>query len=53
LARWIRQSRLFFMTAVVRGLTETDTEKLAQLHRLSVSRQQALASLPRLLGAIA
>ncbi|WP_458372757.1 NAD(P)/FAD-dependent oxidoreductase [Pseudomonas laurylsulfatiphila] len=52
LARWIRQSRLFFMTAVVRGLTETDTEKLAQLHRLSVSRQQALASLPRLLGAI-
>ncbi|MGO4313237.1 NAD(P)/FAD-dependent oxidoreductase [Pseudomonas sp. KB_15] len=53
LARWIKQSRLFFLTAVVRGLQETDTEKLAQLHRLAVSRQQALVSLPRLLGSIA
>ena len=53
LARWIRQSRLYFLTAVVRGLQETDTEKLAQLHRLSVSRQQAAANLPRLLGSIA
>jgi hypothetical protein len=50
---WIRQSRLYFLTAVVRGLKKTDTEKLAQLHRLSVSKQQALASLPRLLGSIA
>jgi hypothetical protein len=41
------------MTAVVRGLQETDTEKLAQLRRLSVSRQQALTNLPRLLEVIA
>ena len=53
LARWVRQSRLYFMTAVVRGMQEADTEKLAQLHRLSVSKQQALANLPRLLEAIA
>ncbi|WP_223544023.1 NAD(P)/FAD-dependent oxidoreductase, partial [Pseudomonas sp. BF-B-28] len=53
LSRWIRQSRLYFMTAVVRGLQETDTEKLAQLRRLSVSRQQALTNLPRLLEVIA
>ncbi|POF43378.1 hypothetical protein B0D71_00760 [Pseudomonas laurylsulfativorans] len=52
LTRWIRQSRLYFLTAVVRGLQETDTAKLAQLHRLSVSKQQALASLPRLLESI-
>ncbi|WP_085725623.1 FAD/NAD(P)-binding protein [Pseudomonas sp. R37(2017)] len=53
LTRWIRQSRLYFLTSVVRGLQETDTEKLAQLHRLSVSKQQALTRLPRLLESIA
>jgi hypothetical protein len=53
LARWIRQSRLYFLTTVVRGLQETDTEKLAHLHRLSVSRQRAAANLPRLVGDIA
>ncbi|WP_223544965.1 NAD(P)-binding protein [Pseudomonas sp. A-B-19] len=53
LSRWIRQSRLFFLTAVLRGLQETDTEKMAQLYRLSVSRQKAQANLPRLLESIA
>jgi hypothetical protein len=53
LTRWIRQSRLYFLTSVVRGLKETDTGKLAQLHRLSVCKQQALVNLPRLLESIA
>ncbi|WP_223590928.1 NAD(P)/FAD-dependent oxidoreductase [Pseudomonas sp. A-R-19] len=53
LTHWIRQSRLYFLTAVVRGFQVTDTEKLAQLHRLSVSKQQALTNLPRLLESIA
>ena len=53
LTRWIRQSRLYFLTSVVRGLKETDTGKLAQLHRLSVCKQQALVNLPRLVESIA
>lgn len=53
LARWLAQSRLYFLTTVVSGLLESDTDKLEQLRRLSVSREQARASLPRLLAAIA
>lgn len=52
LARWLKQSRLYFLTTVVSGLQATDTEKLALLQRLSAIREQARASLPRLLAAI-
>lgn len=52
LTRWLKQSRLYFLTTVVSGLQATDTEKLALLHRLSASRELARTSLPQLLAAI-
>lgn len=51
LSNWLAQSRLNLMTTVLRGLQESDTAKLALLHRLALSRESALVKLPGLLAA--
>lgn len=53
LTQWLFSSRLYLMTTVIREVRPEDTERQALLQELTVARQQAAASLPKLMAGLA